>query len=277
MGLVLCLPQREPCPVSVPAPEGPEGDRMEERLQKILSAGGAASRREAEELIRAGRVTVNGSIAYLGCKADPEKDEILLDGRPILTRERRVYIMLNKPRGFVSTLKDERGRKTVADLVADCGQRVYPAGRLDANSEGLLLMTNDGELTHALTHPSHGVEKRYTVRVSGPDLDGAVRKLRGPIELEDGPAKAKSVQLLERDKDRAILAVTVTEGRKHLVRNLCAAAGLKVHRLIRMSEGSLALGDLRTGTWRYLTAEETAELYRSAGLEPGPEMGSVQG
>ena len=239
---------------------------MEQRLQKILSANGIASRREAEEYIQAGRVSVNGMTAQLGCKADPERDEILLDGRPLLREERRVYIMLNKPRGYVSTLKDERDRKTVADLVEGCGIRVYPVGRLDVNSEGLLLMTNDGDLTHALTHPSHGVEKRYTVRVSGPDLEGAVRLLRKPVELEDGTARAKRVELLERDKDRAILAVTVTEGRKHLVRNLCAAVGLKVHRLIRMAEGGLELGDLRTGTWRYLTDEEQTQLLRAAGL-----------
>ena len=240
---------------------------MEERLQKILSASGAASRREAEKLILAGRVTVNGLTAELGSKADPEQDEILLDGRPLVRRDERVYIMLNKPRGFVSTLRDERDRKTVAELVSGCGTRVYPVGRLDVNSEGLLLMTNDGELTNALTHPSHGVEKRYTVRVSGPDLEEAARKLRGTLELEDGPAKAKSVQVLERTNDRAIIAVTVTEGRKHLVRNLCAAAGLRVHRLIRMEEGGLSLGELRTGTWRYLTEEEIALLRRSAGLD----------
>lgn len=239
---------------------------MEERLQKILSANGVASRREAEEYILAGRVTVNGLTAQLGCKADPDRDEILLDGSPLLRRERRVYIILNKPRGYVSTMKDERSRKTVADLVEGCGTRVYPVGRLDVNSEGLLLMTNDGALTNALTHPSHGVEKLYTVRVSGPDMDGAVRALRKPVELEDGPARAKSVEILERDKDRAILAISVTEGRKHLVRNLCAAAGLKVHRLIRMAEGGLELGELRTGTWRYLTDEETALLFRAAGL-----------
>ena len=250
---------------------------MEERLQKILSANGVASRREAEEYIIAGRVTVNGSPAKLGCKADPERVEIQLDGRPLLRKERRVYILLNKPRGYVSTLKDERGRKTVADLVEGCCTRVYPVGRLDVNSEGLLLMTNDGELTNALTHPSHGVEKRYTVRVSGPDLENAVHILRKPVELEDGPAKAKNVQILERNKDRAILAVTVTEGRKHLVRNLCAAAGLKVHRLIRMAEGSLELGELRTGTWRYLTDEETAELFRAAGLQTRTADGSTAG
>ena len=250
---------------------------MEERLQKILSANGVASRREAEEYILAGRVTVNGNPAKLGGKADPERDEILLDGRPLLRKEQRVYIMLNKPRGYVSTLKDERGRKTVADLVEACGIRVYPVGRLDVNSEGLLLMTNDGELTNALTHPSHGVEKCYTVRVSGPDLQSAIQILRKPVELEDGPAKAKSVQILERDKDRAILAISVTEGRKHLVRNLCAAAGLKVHRLIRMAEGGLELGELRTGTWRYLTDEETAALFCAAGLRTRVIDGNTAG
>lgn len=249
---------------------------MEERLQKLLSAGGIASRREAETMIQAGRVKVNGLPAQLGDKADPERDEILLDGKPLAREEKRVYLLLNKPRGFVSTLKDERGRKTVAELVSGCGVRVYPVGRLDVNSEGLLLMTNDGALTHALTHPSHGVEKRYTVRVSGPDLEEAVRLLRGTLELEDGPAKARSVEVWERENDRAILAVTVTEGRKHLVRNLCAAAGLKVHRLVRMAEGSLSLGEVRTGCWRYLTDAEVEGLYRAAGL-PVPAASSDAG
>ncbi len=239
---------------------------MEERLQKILSAGGVASRREAEELIRAGRVRVNGVPAVLGAKADAERDEILVDDRQLISNEERVYSMLNKPRGYVTTLRDERGRKTVAQLVAGCGVRVYPVGRLDVNSEGLLLLTNDGALTNALTHPSHGVEKRYTVRVSGADIRASLRRFREPVELEDGPARVLRAEILEQRDDRAIIAVTVTEGRKHLVRNLCAAVGLEVHRLIRASEGSLTLGELRTGTWRYLTREEVDGLLRDTGL-----------
>ena len=240
---------------------------MEERLQKILSRHGAASRREAEELIRSGRVTVNGTEAGLGMKADEDRDEILVDGDPLARKEQRVYIMLNKPRGCLCTRKDEKGRKTVLDYLGGCRARVWPVGRLDLNSEGLLLLTDDGELTHALTHPSHGVEKVYTVRVSGEDIPGAIRLLKGTLELEDGPAKAKTVRLMKDDGDRAILEITVTEGRKHLVRNLCAAAGLEVKRLIRVSEGGLVLGDLRTGCWRYLEEGELRSLKRAAGLK----------
>ena len=239
---------------------------MEERLQKILSRHGVASRREAEEQILGGRVTVNGAEALLGAKADENLDEILVDGHPLAQREQRVYIMLNKPRGCLCTRKDEKGRKTVLDYLSGCRARVWPVGRLDLNSEGLLLLTDDGELTNALTHPSHGVEKVYTVRVAGEDIPGAVKLLKGTLELEDGPARAKNVRLLKDDGERAILEITVTEGRKHLVRNMCAAAGLEVKRLIRISEGGLALGDLRTGCWRYLEAEELRALKRAAGL-----------
>ncbi len=241
---------------------------MEERLQKILSRYGAASRREAEELILSGRVTVNGKEALLGMKADADRDEILVDGDPLARREERVYIMLNKPRGCLCTRRDEKGRKTVLDYLGGCRARVWPVGRLDLNSEGLLLLTDDGELTNALTHPSHGVEKVYTVRVSGADIPGALKLLKGELALEDGPARAKKVRLLKDDGDRAILEITVTEGRKHLVRNLCAAAGLEVRRLIRLSEGGLSLGDLRTGCWRCLEEEEVRALKRSAGLRP---------
>ena len=220
---------------------------MEERLQKILSRHGVASRREAEEMILSGRVTVNGAEARLGMKADEDLDEILVDGDPLAQTEQRVYIMLNKPRGCLCTRKDEKGRKTVLDYLSGCSARVWPVGRLDLNSEGLLLLTGDGELTNALTHPSHGVEKVYTVRVAGEDIPSAIKLLKGTLELEDGPARAKAVRLMKDDGERAILEITVTEGRKHLVRNMCAAAGLEVKRLIRISEGGLTLGDLRTG------------------------------
>ena len=240
---------------------------MEERIQKILSRHGVASRREAEEMILSGRVKVNGAEARLGMKADEDLDEILVDGDPLAQTEQRVYIMLNKPRGCLCTRKDEKGRKTVLDYLSGCSARVWPVGRLDLNSEGLLLLTDDGELTNALTHPSHGVEKVYTVRVAGEDIPAAVRLLKGSLELEDGPARAKAVRLLKDDGERAILEITVTEGRKHLVRNMCAAAGLEVKRLIRIAEGGLALGDLRTGCWRYLEAGELRELKRAAGLK----------
>ncbi len=240
---------------------------MEERLQKILSAGGVASRREAEAMILAGRVTVNGAVALLGSKADEEKDTILVDGSPLADHAQRVYIMLNKPRGCLCTRRDEKGRRTVLDYLSGCKARVWPVGRLDMNSEGLLLLTDDGELTNALTHPSREVEKVYTVRVEGADLPGALKVLSGPVELEDGPARARRVRLLRDDGARAILEITVTEGRKHLVRNLCAAAGLDVKRLIRVSEGGLGLGDLRTGCWRELTEKEVRQLRRAAGAD----------
>ena len=241
---------------------------MEERLQKILSVRGVASRREAEGLIQAGRVTVNGETAFLGMKADPDRDTILVDGDPLADTEERVYILLNKPRGCLCTRRDEKGRKTVLDYVSGCKARIWPVGRLDLNSEGFLLLTNDGEFTNALTHPSRLVEKVYTVRVEGADIPGALNKLRETIELEDGPAKARRVRLVKDDGARAILEITVTEGRKHLVRNLCAAVGLSVKRLIRISEGGLPLGDLRTGCWRELTAAEVKKLMRAAGIRP---------
>ncbi len=233
---------------------------MRERLQKIISDCGLASRRRAEKLIEEGRVTVNGAAARLGMKADPLRDVIKLEGSPLECRGKLVYILLNKPRGYVCTLSDERGRKTVADLVGGCGARVYPVGRLDANSEGLLLMTNDGELTYALTHPSGGVEKTYSVRVEGKDIRASLKLLNGVLPLEDGPAEAKQARLVRDEGERAIVSITVTEGRKHLVRNMCAAAGLEVKRLIRVSEGGLNLTGLRTGKWRHLTEEEVQKL-----------------
>ena len=239
---------------------------MEERLQKILSARGVASRREAEAMILAGRVTVNGATACLGMKADEETDTILVDGDPLARPSQRVYIMLNKPRGCLCTRRDEKGRATVLDYLGGCRARVWPVGRLDMNSEGLLLLTDDGEFTNALTHPSREVEKVYIVRVEGADISGAVKLLGETLELEDGPVRAKRVRLLKDDGARAILEITVTEGRKHLVRNLCAAAGLEVKRLIRVSEGGLPLGDLRTGCWRELTEKEVRLLRRAAGI-----------
>jgi len=233
---------------------------MRERLQKIISDCGLASRRRAEKLIEEGRVTVNGAAARLGMKADPLRDVIKLDGSPLEGRGKLVYILLNKPRVYGCTLSDERGRTPGADRGGGCGARVYPGGRLDANSEGLLLMTNDGELTYALTHPSGGVEKTYSVRVEGKDIRASLKLLNGVLPLEDGPAEAKQARLVRDEGERAIVSITVTEGRKHLVRYMCAAAGLEVKRLIRVSEGGLNLTGLRTGKWRHLTEEEVQKL-----------------
>ena len=228
---------------------------MKERLQKVLSARGVASRRKAEEMIVAGRVTCNGVVARLGDSADPELDEILLDGRPLPSAEAFVYILLNKPRGYVTTLSDEKGRPNAAQLVADCGIRVYPVGRLDMDSEGLLLFTNDGEFANSLMHPRHEVEKTYDVWVKEYQ-HGREELLRRPIELDGYRIRPPKAQLLHADGDRAKLRVTIHEGRNRQVRRMCQAAGMQVTRLRRIQEGKLSLGDLELGKWRYLTEAE---------------------
>ena len=232
---------------------------MTERLQKILSARGVASRRKAEEMIREGRVTVNGDPASLGDSADPEVDVILVDGRALPSQAGFVYIMLNKPRGYVTTLSDEKGRKNAAMLVADCGTRVYPIGRLDMDSEGLLLFTNDGEFANRLMHPKHEVNKTYDTWVTG-YAPGAEERLKMPITLDGYAIRIPEVVLLHADGDRAKLRITIHEGRNRQVRRMCQAAGMTVTRLRRISEGALRLGDLPCGTWRYLTEKELASL-----------------
>ena len=230
---------------------------MEERLQKILSARGVASRRAAEGYLSAGRVTVNGRTARVGDKADPERDEIRVDGRLLAEPARRTYVMLNKPRGYVTTLSDERGRKTVAELVTGCGARVWPVGRLDLDSEGLLLLTDDGALTQRLLHPSHEVEKEYRVWVAG-DVPAALPVLRGPMALDGVPLHPAEV----REAGPGVLSVVIHEGRNRQVRRMCAAAGLEVRRLKRVREGALRLGSLPQGKWRFLTDAELRGLGR---------------
>lgn len=231
---------------------------MKERLQKIISARGVASRRAAEEMIRSGRVAVNGIVAELGQTADPEVDEIRLDGKPLPSAGAHVYILLNKPRGYVTTLSDEKGRKTVAELV-DCGTRVYPVGRLDYDSEGLLLLTNDGGFANELMHPKHQVDKTYQVWVTG-HHEAAPALLARPIELDGYRIKKPGVKLLWADGAKAKYLVTIHEGRNRQVRRMCEAAGMQVTKLRRISEGKLQLGDLPLGKWRYLTAEEVEQL-----------------
>ena len=232
---------------------------MEERLQKLLSAAGVCSRRAAETYLTAGRVTVNGEMARLGQRADPDRDEILVDGRPLAPRGEPVYILLNKPRGYVTTLADERGRKTVAELVADCGQRVYPVGRLDMDSEGLLLLTNDGAWAQHLLHPSHEVEKTYHVSVFGP-VAGATARLASVTNLDGEPIRPARVEVLRQTAKTAVLAVTIHEGKNRQVRRMCAQCGLTVKRLRRVREGTLELGNLPSGKWRHLTEDEVASL-----------------
>ena len=233
---------------------------MEERLQKILSAHGICSRRAAETWLAAGRVTVNGRPAVVGDKADPDKDDIRVDGKPLKGPDRRTYLLLNKPRGDVPTLSDEKGRRTVADLVKDCGARVWPVGRLDLDSEGLLILTDDGELTQRLLHPSHEVEKEYLVWVKG-DIHAALPVLRGPMELDGVPLSPAWVE----PAGEGILSVTIHEGRNRQVRRMCAQAGLQVTRLRRVREGALTLGELKPGRWRRLSPSEVALLEQLPG------------
>ena len=210
---------------------------MEERLQKLLSAAGVCSRRAAEDYIAAGRVMVNGAAAVIGQRADPDRDEILVDGRPLARPEQHVYLLLNKPRGYVTTLSDERGRKTVADLTADCGRRVYPVGRLDLDSEGLLLLTDDGAWMNELVHPSHEVDKTYHVSVYGP-VRGAAERLSALRDLDGEPIRPARVEVLRQTARTAVFAVTIHEGKNRQVRRMCAACGLTVKRLRRVREGA---------------------------------------
>jgi len=229
---------------------------MTDRLQKIISAAGLMSRRTAEEYIKAGRVSVNGILAQLGDKADPERDTILVDGKALPTGNEKVYIMLNKPKGYVTTMSDEKGRKCVTELVRRAGARIYPVGRLDMYSEGLLIMTNDGEFANKLMHPKHNISKTYMTWVSGENIERSVELLRKPMEIDGYTVCAQKVERAEKD----VLSITIGEGRNRQVRKMCEQAGLKVTRLCRISEGAVSLGELEPGKWRYLTREEIDSL-----------------
>ena len=231
---------------------------MTERIQKIISGRGVASRRAAEEMIRAGRITCNGQVCTLGQTADADIDEILVDGKPLPSAGEKVYIMLHKPRGYVTTLSDEKGRPDAASLVS-CGQRVYPVGRLDMDSEGLLLFTNDGEFANRLMHPSHEVKKTYAVWVTGFTRDG-LRVLQEPMELDGYRIRRPDVRIVTEQDSKAILEITIHEGRNRQVRRMCDHAGMQVNRLKRISEGAVKLGELPLGQWRYLTEEEIQSL-----------------
>ena len=233
---------------------------MTERIQKILAARGVASRRKCEQFITDGRVTCNGKVCSLGDCADPDIDTILLDGKPIPSKPVHMYIMLHKPRGYVTTLSDEKGRKNAAMLVADCGQRVYPVGRLDMDSEGLLLLTNDGDFAHAMMHPKHEVEKVYLVTVKN-CTEESLEKLKQPIVLDGYQIRTPKVELLKcLPGDKTLLQITIHEGRNRQVRRMCAAADMPVQRLVRVAEGPIQLGKLPLGKWRHLTEEELNSL-----------------
>lgn len=233
---------------------------MEERLQKVLSARGVGSRRAMEQWIEQGRVSVNGRVATLGDKADPDQDEIKVDGVPLAPAREHIYLMLNKPRGYVTTLSDEQGRRTVAELVSDCGRRVFPVGRLDLDSEGLLLLTDDGELTQRLIHPSHQVEKEYLVWVTG-DVKKGLPVLSAPMELDGDRLAPAKVSRGRASGGVTQLSVVIHQGKNRQVRRMCAKAGLTVVRLKRVREGAVALDrSLRPGQWRELTEQEIAQL-----------------
>ncbi len=232
---------------------------MKERLQKIISARGVASRRHAEELILSGQVLVNGQVAVLGQQADPDTDKITVSGQPLPGKSDLVYIMLNKPRGVVTTLSDEKGRANVAQLVADCGQRVWPIGRLDMDSEGLLLLTNDGAFSQDVAHPRSEVDKRYLVWVRGytPEKE---RLLGRRVTLDGYTIAQPGIRVVHAEGDRARIEVTIHEGRNRQVRRMCAMAGLTVLKLVRVAEGAITLGKLPSGAWRYLTEKEVLAL-----------------
>lgn len=243
---------------------------MLERLQKIISAAGITSRRASEELILNGQVTVNGVVVTeLGTKADPAVDTITVNGKQLRVSEERLYILLNKPTGYITALKDERGRRLVTDLLKDVPERVYPVGRLDYNTEGLLLLTNDGEWANRLMHPRHEVEKEYHVRVRGKVLEQQLKRMADGVELEDGKTAPAVVRLIKSGEQNDWISVTIHEGRNRQVRRMCEAVSLSVVRLKRIRYGSLALGTLRDGQFRYLTEAEVGEL---AGTEPKPKV-----
>ena len=226
-----------------------------ERLQKIIASRGLCSRRQAEKWIEEGRVRVNGNTAHLGDTADVTEDVIEVDGKRLPKAGKKGYLMLNKPRGYVTTLSDEKGRKNAAELVAGCGTRVYPVGRLDMDSEGLLLFTNDGEFANLMMHPRHEVDKIYRVWVTN-FAPEKLEALKEPIELDGYKIKAPKVRPVRMEPTRAILDVTIHEGRNRQVRRMGQAAGLEVARLKRIAEGGLRIGELKPGAWRYLEPRE---------------------
>jgi 23S rRNA pseudouridine2605 synthase len=252
-------------PFAGAAPDEGAEETGAQRLQKILAGAGVGSRRACEELIADGRVTVDGRRASLGDKADPRTAVIAVDGERVVTNARLVYLALNKPRGIVSTMADEKGRAGIAELLGTTvSQRVYHVGRLDTDSEGLLLLTNDGDLAHKLSHPSFGVIKTYLAEVAGPLPRTVGRTLLRGVELEDGPAKADSFRVVDASGRTALVEISLHEGRKHIVRRMLDDVGHPVNRLVRTAVGPVKLGDLKPGRWRHLTRAEVAALFDEA-------------
>ena len=244
-------------------------DKERIRIQKFFSDSGILSRRAAEAAIEAGEVTVNGRPAALGDKIDPERDTVLYQGKPVRARRRDyTYLMLNKPRGYITSTTDPRGRKCVTDLLSGVHVRVYPVGRLDLISEGLLLFTDDGDLANKLTHPRHSVPKSYRVKVAGEVSDEQMRILASPLELDGKPILPVEVSVHRTDETGTVLKMDLYEGRNRQIRRMCEAAGLTVKRLNRVSVGELKLNGLSVGRWRYLTDDEVEYLKKiAAGTE----------
>ena len=237
------------------------------RLQKVLASAGVASRRKAEELIREGRVKVDGIVVReMGTRIDPENAVVHVDGNRITTRSDLVYLALNKERGVLSTMSDDLGRPHIGQMLEDRSERLFHVGRLDMESEGLLLLTNDGDLAHRLTHPSFGVAKTYVAEVPGPIPKDLGRRLRAGVELEDGPAKVDSFDVMDLHHNRAVVEVVIHEGRKHIVRRLLEAVDRPVSRLVRTQIGPVQLGHQRPGTLRKLNPVEVSQLYKAVGL-----------
>lgn len=237
------------------------------RLQKYLSECGVASRRKAEDLIMAGRVKVNGKPASIGDKIDPNRDTVVVAGKKIKKTKKNTYIMLHKPRGFITTLCDEMGRKCVAQLVEDVGTRVYPVGRLDRDSEGLLLLTDDGEFANALTHPTHHVPKTYRVTVRPTITEEQITALTTGIEIDGRMTMPSEVRVIEKKEGRVVLEIIIYEGRNRQIRKMCDSLGLEVARLKRTQIGSVKLGMLKQGDWRNLTEEEVHKLVVASSLD----------
>jgi len=243
--------------------DGPDGVR----LQKVLAAAGVASRRKAEELIRSGRVKVDGIVVKeMGTRIDPDEAVVHVDGNRVVLRADQVYLALNKMPGMLSTMSDELGRPNIGQLLEDRPERLFHVGRLDMDSEGLLLLTNDGDLAHRLTHPSYGVPKTYMAEIPGPVPRDLGRRLKAGIELEDGPAKVDSFEVVDVHNGRAVVEVVLHEGRKHIVRRLLDAVEHPVSRLVRTQIGDVQLGHQRPGTLRKLNPVEIAQLYKAVGL-----------
>jgi len=239
---------------------------VEERLQKVMAQAGIASRRVCEELIRENKVLVNGQLASLGQKVDPARDRIIVDGKPLRPEEAKRYLILNKPFGYITTSKDQFGRKNVLDLLTGVKERVYPAGRLDYDSEGLVLLTNDGDLAYRVTHPRFELPKRYVVQLKGKITMDAVYRLRTGVILEDGRTKEALVEVLPPVGDNSVLSITITEGRNRQVRRMCSKVGFEVVRLQRTGIGPVNMGKLSTGAFRPLSKKELDSLFRAVKL-----------